>query len=145
MKTLQQVELKQVSRAFAVANTPLFLLRKLREDEAVREISKDFSGDEILERLKELLQREPETLRDHVAPYAYLVALAQKPDDRHLRMAALIPDPPKWGWFDYIRRVLLETYSPTKQSVILIPGRNDSPAPHKSSDVTTERRIIFLA
>jgi hypothetical protein len=146
MKTLHDVDLKQACRAFAVANTPLFLIRKLRQDTTVREISKSFSGEEILNRMKDLMARAPETIFDHAAPYAYLVALSLKEDDEFLRKAVTIPAPAHWIWFDYVANVLVRTYSPTAQTDIRVPGQLDSyPTSNRSDSPVQEQRIVLPA
>src|SRR4051812_21469407 len=68
-------DLSDAEFALAVANTPLFLLRKLREDEASRNIAIALPEAEIFRRMKQRLARKPKDLRERVEPYVYLVAL----------------------------------------------------------------------
>jgi hypothetical protein len=142
MKKLQEIDLKQACSVFAVANTPLFLLRKLRQDASVLEISRSFSGEEILGHLRDLISREPETMLDHTLPYVCLVALALKDDDRDLKRAMTIPAPTKWNWFDYIRKVLVETYTPTTHTTLWVPGQAESYPISTGGGSVTQKRIL---
>jgi hypothetical protein len=123
MNGIDRVDLKQACRYFAVANTPLFLVRKLRSDPTVFDVSRSFSSEEIVGHIRDIMSRDPETVFDHAAPYAFLVALSLKPDDRGLKLTMTVPVSEKWGWFGYIRDVLLETYIPVAQSSIWVPGQ----------------------
>ena len=80
MTDLSDVRLPLAEQAFAVANTPLFLLRKLRSDPAVLEIARVAQPKAILSALKKSLRRKPKTLSDAVSPYVYLVALSMTRD-----------------------------------------------------------------
>ena len=143
MKKLQDIDLKQACRAFAVANTPLFLLRKLRQDSSVMEISRSFSPEAILKAIDVIFSQAPETLYDHVAPYAYLVALSKLSDGVHLRNALALRAPEQWNWFDYIRNVLIETYSPISHTTLWVPGKVEIANPSPDSIPTIQKRIIF--
>jgi hypothetical protein len=121
VKNIWEFNLDQAALAYAVANTPLFLLRKLREDPLTREISSSFSGDTLFTELQNALKHRPESLQDYVRPYVYLVALSMKQEDRWLRDAVRIPSVESWNWFRYLQHVLLETYVPTETGTINIP------------------------
>ena len=112
MIALHQIDLSQAEANFAVANTPLFLIRKLCADPAVQKISSSFSGDDILRTLKIDASDKPATLLDMVRPYAYLVALYFNKDASYLKKAAKIPVK-HFDWFQDIANVLINTYQST--------------------------------
>lgn len=114
MRTLQDINLASASLTLAVANTPLFLLRKLRADPSVHEIAASFGGDEILAELSRLACSEPRDVIDYVRPYAFLVSLSMLPSIDYLKRVASIKGTDRWEWFSYIHRVLLDTYIPTE-------------------------------
>jgi hypothetical protein len=121
MKSFTEADLSEACSAFAVANTPLFLLRKLRKDPTVLDISRSFRGEQILEEFKKAVLQEPKNLEETVRPYVYLVALANEPSDEYLREVAKI-ESSNWDWLGYMIQVLLETYTPTAQEDIWVPG-----------------------
>jgi hypothetical protein len=121
MKSLHQVDLTEAAHAYAVANTPLYLTRKLREDRAAYEISRSLSGDEILTALDNALRVKPVDATGYVRPFVYLVALWFKPEDKYLKMSPRAPGASPRDWYNYVRGVLLETYSPTIDQSVRIP------------------------
>jgi hypothetical protein len=146
MKNMVEADLGQAVQAFALANTPLYLLRKLREDPALQEIGRQFSGEQILVALEEALKQEPKSLLDFAKPYAYLVALSFKADGKPLSEAAKLPNTNKWEWFAYIQAVLTQTLVPTATFHI-----ESKPTPLKPDSLPvrattpTERQFIQLA
>jgi hypothetical protein len=127
MKSPDEINLAQACRTFAVANTPLFLLRKLRSDPAISEIARRFSADEILDAIRDAVERDPAELLHAVRPYAYVVALSKKPQDKELREASRI-SAPKWGWFSFIASVLIDSFSSVSVQQIQIPVFTQSPS-----------------
>jgi hypothetical protein len=122
MIPLDQVDLTLAAQALAVANTPLFLIRKLKSDSAVRTISESYSDDEILIGIRATLaSAEGGELVNVVRPYAYLVALWMKPRPTALRSASEF-DAGGWTWYSTIPSYLSETYSPiSRQTFIARP------------------------
>src|ERR1700748_30825 len=112
MSQIEEIDLGEAVKMYAISNTPLFLMKRLRESTATTEISRRFGGEEILSALKSIAKLDPTDSSDYVRPYVYLVALSQLPENRFLKSAASIPERGRWDWFDYIARVLVETYSP---------------------------------
>jgi hypothetical protein len=47
MKAFSEISFKDAAQTYAIANTPLYLLRKLHRDPFVHEISASFSGSQI--------------------------------------------------------------------------------------------------
>jgi hypothetical protein len=111
MKQINEIDLTGPSLALTVANTPLFLVRKLRNDPAIRLISEGFSEDQILDALNGLSNTDPSEPINAVRPYVYLTALWMKSRSDALRKAATL-NMSRWRWYSYISLVLLDTYSP---------------------------------
>lgn len=122
MKGIRDADLAGPMEVFAVANTPLFLIRKLRQEPVVSDIARSFSGKEILGALQDALEREQTELQDIVAPYVYVVALSFEIADQYLNEAAKLPNLKKWDWLEYILQVLAESYTPTTRQPIVISG-----------------------
>lgn len=118
MKKFDEANLANAAQMYAVANTPLFLIRKLREDSAVLEIAASFTGSAIADELKAILEREPRTTEDFVRPYVYLSALAQKPEDSFLRQALSLPGHERWDWYEFVAGALWEMYMATTVQTI---------------------------
>lgn len=133
MKDIKHIDLTQAGEIFAVANTPLFLLRKLRESQAVSE-AKEADEKEILESLQDALKQEQNTLTEAVRPYVYLVALSQKENDTALKEAAKY-DSLSWHWYSLLAQRLLEEFSPIFVQNIVLPNYQPIPTirPQSSS------------
>jgi hypothetical protein len=110
MKNIEEAKLIQACETFAVANTPIYLVRKLRMDQEVFEIGRTFSSDDILAAIRRAIQADPADLLNAVRPYAYLVALSMKPEIKGLQEAEKIEVKP-WRWYKFISNYLLETWS----------------------------------
>ena len=114
MKTIGEITLSEAEKVFAVANTPLFLLRKLRSEPAVNEVkdmSQKFTADEILKALRVAAKKKPSNFAESVRPYALLVALSFKSDVAHLKKAARISTR-HYKWLSYLTDVLIQTIQP---------------------------------
>lgn len=144
MISFNEANLSQAARVYAIANTPLFLIHKLREDPAVHDIARSFSGEQILLELQRATVGEPQTPADYVRPYALLAALALKSDVGYLRAAARIERAYTWEWFDYIHRVLLTTHSPTTSDTMRAHG-NISPLSRTVRTTSPVERLTMKA
>lgn len=145
MTDLQKMNLKSAETSFALANTPLFLIRKLQADPVVLEIRQRFSEEEIYAALEYSLKQEPMNLSDAVRPYVYLVSLAGKSDMSFLRRAVELGSDHA-DWYHYIANVLLQTYKSTSISTYPIP--NSAIMSHismKTSTPTSQSRTIIKA
>src|SRR5436190_13534617 len=100
MKTTRDIDLSGAEAAFAVANTPLFLLRKLRADVAAMDIARLNSGKSILADLRRALQGKPVGFAESVLPYVLILALSYKTDFRLLRTAAK-QRAARYPWYSY--------------------------------------------
>ncbi|MGB2678201.1 MAG: hypothetical protein WAN12_14045 [Candidatus Acidiferrum sp.] len=143
MKNPSDWELSEASRAYGVANTPLFLVRKLQADPEVRAICDACSGEQILDALESALRVEPATPAEQVRPYAFLVALWFKPTADHLREAFRFScADTSWRWFGYIAAALLETFSHVESQTIQVPARIGTPSASTQPAATIARMII---
>lgn len=120
MKHLNEIDLAAASLAYGVANTPSFLVRKLKSDPAVKLISDSFSDDQILSEIRLLGNADPTEPLNAVRPYAYLTALWMKPRPDALRAAAVL-NMTWWRWYSVIASFLLDTYSPISSQTIQAP------------------------
>ncbi|SRR5258708_10503088 len=142
MSSPSDFTLSQAARVYGVANTPLFLVRKLQADQEVRAMSDALSGEQILNALREAVKGVPATPVEDVRPYAFLVALWFKPEVEHLREAAKL-SAPSWRWFDYIAAVLLQTFSPVFNQVVRVPPAVSMNSPSVESTAPINRTIII--
>ncbi len=141
MNTLDQIDLSEAEAAFAVANTPQFLLRKLRADSAVRQIYSQFKGNDVLKALKAAVHDKPNTLRDSVRPYIYLVALSYYLDVSYLRGAAKIVAT-HFDWFEHLANVLIKTPQTTSIRSFDVPVNLIEPPVSTDTTSSTSRLII---
>jgi hypothetical protein len=126
----------EIYRDYAVSNTPLFFLRKLREAYAPIELARTYSGEEIFDALREALVAHIETRTEYVSPYVFLMALARNPDGRYLKEVENLAGQERFDWFKYIWRVLVDTYSPTIITTLDTPkvGKSSPRFQNGSSD-----------
>jgi hypothetical protein len=137
-----ELDLTQAAKIYGIANTPLFLIRKLQEDPSVRAISAAYSGPEIVEALRSMVAAEPVDAGEAVRPYALLVALWFKTEIDHLQEAAKL-ETAIYAWYSYIAEVLVASFSPVNDQVIEVPGQLSSPtASIESSSPTASQYII---
>jgi hypothetical protein len=125
MNSPREADLTNAGNVFAVANTPLFLLRKLRFDPVVQELSRRFTGQELLQALRASVIENPSDLAEAVRPYVYLTALSLMPSDEALRETSSICAP-FYDWLEYIRDYLIETYSSVQTTEIIVPNQVQS-------------------
>lgn len=144
MNELGQIDLKEAEAAMAVANTPLFLLRKLRVDPSVHALPRKFEGNALLTALKDALQKEPQTLREMVAPYAYLVALSMFATMSYVKEVATLKAP-FTPWYSHIAEVLLKTYTPISRQSLVVPARVESEVPRPTATKSSQQKLILPA
>lgn len=122
----QDINLSGAEAAFAVANTPSYLLRKLRADPAIHEAARKYSFHELLRALKLSINKEPKTLSDLVRPYVYLVALYGAGHENTLEKAKSM-SAPCYKWFSQIANTLSVEYVPTTQVQIRVTAVSGKP------------------
>ena len=133
MTTLDKLTLEGAQSIFAVANTPLYLLRKLRAETGVQLLGSAFGADEVFEALNIAVLQPPQTLQDLVRPYVYLIALSLNRDKSYLERAAKLTAP-HHHWFQYIGNVLIKEYQVT--GVSKLTATVFDPKPRSSFKVT---------
>lgn len=142
MTSLDNISLERAEASFAVANTPLFLLRRLQSDSAVQDITNSgIGGSTILRALKKAIRLKPRTLHDAVRPYVYLVALSQNRDVSYLEEASRL-DAQHFDWFGYIASVLMETYRPTSVETVYVQGQIAAPTIDTRTSIPTNISTI---
>jgi hypothetical protein len=134
-------DLTGASRVYGVANTPLFLVRKLQADPAIRALGERCTGEKIIAALRQALSAEPVDSVDAVRPYALLVALWFKPEIEHLKEAARLQGG-SFTWYSLIAETLLSTFSPVHTQVVQVPGC--LPSPIVSPRSSTPTKLITL-
>lgn len=107
---MKDVDLSGAIAIFAVANTPLFLARRLQSESVVHELVYSFDGEMILSALKDSIQNKPRNLEEEVFPYVLLVSLFFKGDA--LLEAAMKMEARNHPWFSYLAKVLRKKYVP---------------------------------
>jgi hypothetical protein len=120
MKQLHEIDFTAASLALAVANTPSFLIRKLKSDPGVKFIADSYSDEQILNELRATPNADPAEPLNAVRPYAYLTALWMKPRPDALRIAAEL-ETSRWRWYSVIASFLLDTYSPISSQTVQAP------------------------
>jgi hypothetical protein len=120
------VDLSQARYVYGIANTPLFLVRKLQDDPAIRRLGAECSGEQLVDALRLIAAREPASAAEAVRPYAFLVALWFNPKMEYLKEASNIQTP-FFKWYGYIAQVLLETFSFVQSQSIEVAGELRAP------------------
>jgi hypothetical protein len=109
---IKKINLETAEKAFATANTPLFLLRKLRADPAVSEIARRFDPEEIFQELRRAVKRHAASFQSAVLPFVLLVALSLNLDNEYLLKSSKLKAP-HHAWFAYCCEYLLREFRPT--------------------------------
>lgn len=141
-----QIDLSDAGFYLAAANTPLFLLRNLREDRTVQALAHTVDGPQLFEWLQNSLRKKPRSLTDSVAAYVYLVALSMKGDLSYLIYAQKLPAT-DYRWFHYLTEVLIAQFRPTSRMEIYADSRLISPSVastsiSSTSDASTDIQTI---
>lgn len=143
MTQIDEMQFVGAQRAFAVANTPLFLLRKLKDDADVQQVSREFNGAQLISLLESSLRYRPKTIRDAVLPFIFLVALSFKEDKKFLDATITIARGYPDEWFDYLRSVLIQTYRSTQFST-LVPNQPRPKGPSSKDSSATSSMTFKL-
>jgi len=102
------------SEAVLVANTPAFLVDRLRKDVAVQYVLDSMTPQEIVHALREALARPAKQATELVPRYVYLVALSTiDPTDQGLWKEIMSLDLSQLEWGDAIRRLIRAEAVPT--------------------------------
>ena len=141
---VNELDLRQAARAYGVANTPPFLVRKLQDDPAIRELGTTGSPEEILRALRSAASAEPTNAVEAARPYALLVALWFAPKIDNLQEAQKIAAT-AYRWYDYVVQLLIETFSPVQRETMQVPGLLSAPSISVGSSVPTTSPKIVIA
>lgn len=136
MTTLDKINFAEAELSLGLANSPIFLLRRLQEDPAILTMVSSCDGREILRELKAIAKRVPSLGADAVKPYAYLIALFMKGDVENFEKAATVKAPYA-EWFSYIANFLRQQASPTSNSAISFNNDLFAAEPSPSASTTT--------
>lgn len=117
---LTSLDLSNAEGVYTVSNVPLYLLERLRADDATQKIARDMSADAIFSALKRAIRRIPRTSRDTVLPYVLLVALSMKNAPKLLVDAKKLAAH-RYKWFDYLCAVLITTSQATEFRTLNYP------------------------
>jgi hypothetical protein len=129
---------------FAVANTPLFLVRKLRFDSATQTLGNFYSSVDLFDSLVSAVSKRPTDINEAVLPYVYLVALSMRPDAGvFLKRASSISPVSDYEWFGHISGYLAQAYDPV-QSVVIKATPWQSPSYSIDGGAPSERARIIL-
>lgn len=107
--------------AYMVANTPLYLARRLQADEAVRALNLVWSADQIAAEYRASVSRAPQTLRELVTPYVCLAALSLRDDITALKEQTSASPLTAYRWLEQIRQIFIETYRPVTRQAFKVP------------------------
>lgn len=132
----------EAEAAYAIANAPMFLVRKLGADSAASQIESEFSAEDILKAIEDAVKRKPKSVRDAVLPYVLAVALSKKSDASFLHKATKIKAP-SHEWFDYVVHVLEKTYQSTSSLIVKVPAGWSDATNQNSDQSTTNSRLVF--
>jgi hypothetical protein len=134
--------LSQAAYVYGLANTPLFLVRKLQEDPSIRAIADACTGEEIVSELRRIIGDEPTNACDAVRPYAYLVALSFGTEIDHLNEASRLRTS-VYQWYGYIAETLVAAFSPVQKQFVQVPGVLPTPPVSQEVGTATTTRLII--
>jgi hypothetical protein len=135
MSLLKNINLEFAEKAFATANTPLFLLRKLRTDPVVADIATHFQSSVIFEELRQSLKNGAGSFTGQVLPFVLLVALSLKLENKYLLKSSRL-NAKHHAWFPYCCEYLMQEFQATS-IVTLNPKRKLTRTVKKESRLNT--------
>lgn len=114
--------------AVLVANSPSFLLDRLRKDIAVRYVLDSMTLPGIVEALRTGLRTRPDDPSSLVVLYVYLVALsASDPADRDIWKQIESLDLSRLEWGEVIRKLIMADAIPTTTMEYTLPSMITAP------------------
>jgi hypothetical protein len=106
-----EVDLSEAGNTYLIANTPLFLARRLQTDSSADLLSRLCSCEDLYAGIVDALQKDPENSIDAVRPFMYLIALrGQETPDLFFKAAELHSR--RHPWYTTVARVLEATFIP---------------------------------
>jgi hypothetical protein len=136
------LDLSNANEIVLVANTPSYLLDRLRKDASVGHIAQTLSTPTILDALRTWSATNPQSVQDVVQRYVYLAALAMKdPSEIWPGLAEINLQRLEWG--DQIREIIKAENVATNRIVIGAPSAeiNQSVTWVEATNTRTSRLI----
>jgi hypothetical protein len=141
---LIEFDFAPAGKIYGIANTPLFLIRKLQVEPTARAIGDACAGSEIVEALRSMVNTEPANAAEAVRPYVLLLALWYKPEVDYLLEAAKLQTT-IYGWYSYVAEVLRATFSSVQGQVIEVSGQLLSPTVSIESSSPSASRCVIVS
>ena len=107
---IKYIDIKNIGKRLAYANTPAYMYKHLREEESVADIADMFTSDELIAQLKNSIVREVSSNEGIVLMYALLVAITLKGDEQSLIFLRQICENSTVRWFKEITSIFLSTF-----------------------------------
>jgi hypothetical protein len=107
----EEINLTETANIYLVANTPIFLIRRLQADSSVFALAQLCSASDLYDGIVTSLTRSPENSIEAVRPFAFLVALRIQNCPELFYRAAELPAP-HLPWFSTVARMLGVTFLP---------------------------------
>jgi hypothetical protein len=145
MMNIENLCISQAATYLTVANTPLFLSRKLRLEPRIAEFSSMTDDLTLFEKLKTLLAHTPQTLEEEAKPYVYVVALAMKNrSDLLLQAQQIISN--DYRWFSHVLAYLVSSITPTSATVVQNVGfRTMLTTTLAKSELSTNTQVVSVS
>jgi hypothetical protein len=107
----EEIDLSETANIYMIANTPLFLIRRLQADSSVAALSLHCGTNDLYSGIESALSASPENPVEAVRPFAYLIALRNHNDpDMFFKASELRA--PYLSWYPTVARMLAVTFIP---------------------------------
>jgi hypothetical protein len=107
----EQINLTETANIYLIANTPIFLIRRLQADSSVYALAQLCTASDLYDAIVSSLAKPPEDPIEAVRPFAFLVALRIQNCAQLFYKAAELPAP-HLPWFSTVARMLGVTFVP---------------------------------
>ncbi len=121
---VQHINIKNIGKRLAYANTPAYVYKHLREEQSITDIADMFTSDELIAQLKNSITREVSSNEEIVLMYALLIAITLKGDEQSLNFLRHIRENSTVRWFKEITSIFLSTFKSINLSEHIIPSQN---------------------
>jgi len=121
---IEHIDMKNVGKRLAYANTPAYVYKHLREEKSVADIAEIFTSDELITQLKDTTSREVSSNEEIVLIYALLIAITLKGDEQSLNFLRHIREHSTIRWFKEITGIFLSTFKPIIINEHIMPSQN---------------------
>jgi hypothetical protein len=135
------LDLSNANEAVLVANTPFYLLDRLRKDSSVAHLAQSLSSAAILDELRDLSAIDPQRVQDIVQRYVYLAALAMK-DPREVWPGLNQIDLRKLEWGEQLRAMIEAQTVATSRVVIGTPMEMKRTVPPVQATNTRSTQMV---